>query len=615
VYRGNEGTAGFLNLPYGKYKLYVRYFNGVSERKEHYNVLEIEVKATWYLTSWAIMLYVLLFILICCVAIRIFFAIYHRKQAQLAARIREQQQEQQFKDRLEFFTNITHEFCTPLTIIQGVCDILKKKNGGNAEMGKYVETLHTNTSHLNTLVQELLDFRQIEEGAFRKINVRMAPINSIIRRWSSSYEEIAANNDIRFSVSVVPQDLLWSTDTSCLGKILTNLISNAFKYTPVGGEVRISAEVFNDHLHISVYNTGMGMSEEEKKSIFNRYEILNDMSRNGYRDMSERHGLGLAICQKMVEILNGTITVDSVKGEYARFEVVLPSLKPKQNDAAALESADEKMPVVDLPENATPKVMLSETKLKMLVVDDNKEILRFYKDLLSDEYSISSATSVGEAMHQIETNQPNIIITDIMMPDQSGVDFIGMVRGNRYTEHIPIIVVSAKVRETDQVEGIEKGADAYITKPFSGAVLKSMVKRIVDRERSARNYYTSPESAYIKHEGMVISNADKEFLDSVLKIISENIEDEDALRPAEIASKLGIDPRTLYRKFKKISPLTPNDFVKNYRYNLATKLLRTTDLSIQEIIYKVGVSNKTSFYADFKKLYGMTPTEYRNQKE
>lgn len=602
---GTEPTVTFTNLPPGHYTLRVRYQGDAFDASEAEHVLGINVRAPWYATKWAYMGAGVLLLLLVSGGIVQSRRIYQRKRREMEKRLRSQQQQQLYADRTEFFTNITHELCSPLTMILGLCNILRKdlNETERKKLDRYIDSLQLHSRHLNELVQEILDFRKMEEGGFRNIRVQPVKMEYAFDRWVNSYSEIARDNEITFRTSVNPPDLKWNTDISCLGKIITNLTSNAFKYTPVKGEIDISVTTDgNDYLLLSVYNTGAGISPDDQKDLFNRYKVFHNVDHNGYRDMASRHGLGLFICHELVERLGGEVEVESRENEYTRFTVRLPRLEVTRQalspGAGAVQPHGDTFSTAGRPE--------------ILVVDDNPDILWLVSDILSDHYNVVGAGNAADAFAVINHKVPSLIITDLMMPDTDGIEFILKLRAHKFAKTLPILILTAKVSEKDKIMGYNIGADAYLTKPFTPEFLKVVVERLLQRKKSDKDYYRSSESAVTLQDGVEISNEEKEFFDRLKQIIADNIEDESKLRPADLAREVGVDVRTLYRKFKKYTPYTPNEFVKNYRYAYAARLLLTTNLTIQEIIYRVGLTNKTVFYADFKKAYGMTPKEYRD---
>lgn len=611
--KSNE--ISFTKLPYGNYTLKVRYKNDVYDSNAREYLLPLKILPPWYLSAWAIAVYILLAILLAGVLVYWINRRIAEKQQQVARKIHEEQKEKLYEAKLNIFANITHELCTPLTLINGVGDYIQAyaENTSDNKLKRYIRILRDNVASLNELIQEILDFRKIEEAGLNYFSIRRISVPDIIRRQYESFTPIAEQNGIKFVLSL-PDQLYWNTDPTGLKKILVNLISNAFKYSDEAGEIRISATTENESLVIRVYNSGKGISETDLKTIFDRYRILGDLEGNNYTQTTSRNGLGLFICHSIVQSLHGTIDVKSEEGRFAEFIVRLPHLEAEEEEAEPENEEPETVPVLSSPidETGLPGIVSPENKPCVLVVDDNKDIVWLIKESLSEAYTIVEAYGVEEAIRLMEKQTPALIITDIMMPEIDGMELISRVKSDKFTRHIPLIVVSARISEHDQAEGLDLGADAYLTKPFSAVVLRSVVNRLMTSKKELKDYYYSPESAYEQSGGQLIHQEDKEFMDAVTAIIRENL-DKETLRLELIAEKMGMNTRSLYRRFKKISPLTPSDFIKDYRFSYAAQLLVTTNLSVQEIIYKVGISNRSYFYREFAAKYNQTPTEYRNK--
>jgi signal transduction histidine kinase/DNA-binding response OmpR family regulator len=607
-----DNEVVFTKLPYGNYVLKVRYKNDVfdSDAKEYF--LHIRVLPPWYRGSWAMIAYGLVLATIC---LGIVYWLRRRiveKQAEVARKIREEQKEKLYEAK--FFANITHELCTPLTLINGVNDYIKISADrlADGKLEKYARILGENVTNLNELIQEILDIRKIEEVGFSHIQIKRVSVSSLIRKQCESFIPVAEQNGINFTFSDVDKPVYWNTDVPSLKKIIRNLVSNAFKYTEQKGTIDVSVRIENESLIIKVYNTGKGIAEADLKTIFDRFHILGDLDGNNYTQMTSRNGLGLFICHSMVQLLRGEINVESKEGESAGFIVTLPYLEVEEMDLD--EQADEEVPVVQpVAAEATAETTGNIGNPVILVVDDNRDIVWLIKETLSSEYAVREAFNAEEALALMDQQTPDLIITDIMMPSMDGFALISRIKSDKFTRHIPLIVVSAKVSESEQAEGLDLGADVYLTKPFSSVVLHSVVNRLMANKKELKDYYYSPESAYEQSGGQLIHQEDKEFMDSVTAIIKENLA-QDTLRPELIADKLGMNTRALYRRFKKISPLTPSDFIKDYRMMHAARLLVTTNLSVQEIIYQVGISNKSYFYREFSAKYGVTPGEYRRMQ-
>lgn len=602
-----DNEVAFTKLPYGNYVLKVRYKNDVfdSDAKEYF--LHIRVLPPWYRSSWAMIAYGLLLAAACSGIVYWLRRRIVEKQVEVARKIREEQKEKLYEAKLNFFANITHELCTPLTLINGVNDYIKTsaERLADGKLEKYARILGENVTNLNELIQEILDIRKIKEVGFSHIHIKQVSVSGLIRKQCESFVPVAERNGIDFTFSEADKPVYWNTDVPSLKKIIRNLVSNAFKYTEQKGAIDVSVRIENDSLIIKVYNTGKGIAEADLKTIFDRFQILGDLDGNNYTQMTSRNGLGLFICHSMVQLLRGEIRVESKEGESAEFIVTLPYLEAEETDSDG--QAGEEVPVV------AAETEVNTGNPVILVVDDNRDIVWLIKETLSSEYVVREAFNAEEALALMEQQTPDLIITDIMMPSMDGFALISRIKSDKFTRHIPVIVVSAKVSENEQAEGLDLGADAYLTKPFSSVVLHSVVNRLMANKKELKDYYYSPESAYKQSGGQLIHQEDKEFMDSVTAIIKENLA-QDTLRPELIADKLGMNTRALYRRFKKISPLTPSDFIKDYRMIYAAQLLVTTNLSVQEIIYQVGISNKSYFYREFSAKYGVTPGQYRQMQ-
>lgn len=609
-----DNKVAFTKLPYGNYVLKVRYKNDVFDSDINVYSLKIRVLPPWYRSPWAIIVYTLLLAGVCWRLVYWQHRRIMKKQAFESWKFREEQKEKLYEAKLNFFANITHELCTPLTLINGVNDYIKTsaERLADGKLGKYARILGENVTSLNELIQEILDIRKIEDVGFNRIQVKRVSVSGLIRKQCESFMPVAEQNGINFTFSDVEKPVYWNTDVPSLKKIIRNLVSNAFKYTEQKGTIDVSVRIENDSLIIKVYNTGKGIAEADLKTIFDRFQILGDLDGNNYTQMTSRNGLGLFICHSMVQLLRGEIRVVSKEGESAEFTVTLPYLEAEETDSD--EQADERVPVVQpTVSEATAETETNIGNPVILVVDDNRDIVWLIKEMLSSEYVIREAFNAKEALALMERQTPDLIITDIMMPGVDGFELISRIKSDKFTRHIPLIIVSAKVSENEQAEGLELGADAYLPKPFSPVVLRSVVNRLIARKKELKDYYYSPESAYEQSGGQLIHQEDKEFMDSVTAIVKENLA-QDTLRPEFIADKLGMNTRALYRRFKKISPLTPSDFIKDYRMMHAAQLLVTTNLSVQEIIYQVGISNKSYFYREFSAKYGVTPGQYRQMQ-
>jgi len=618
ISNGASPTITFNHMNHGTYNLNVKYVNRATGIESDPYLVKLIVKAPWYLTGFAKFIYLLIILGIAAVILMSYLRRQKEKQEKQMLHLEQAHKEEVYEEKLRFFTNITHEFCTPLTLIYGPCERIMEYIGSDDYIKRYVGLIQTNAKRLNNLIQELIDFRRIETG-HKSIKVRKVGVSELCTETYDSFSELAERNSINYINDIKP-DIVWNSDYSCLKKILNNLISNAFKYTNPGGTIKIGVEETDGRLHISVYNTGKGIREEDKKRIFNRYTVLDNVEQNAIKGISSRNGLGMAICHSMVDMLHGKISIDSEVGKFAEFIVVLPQLTVTESIESQSTATDYKDDhdssctdnTESTEEKHTPAKQINEGA-RILVVDDNKEILTLLRDSLT-QYNVVTAENADEGIVILKETPPDLIISDIMMPGTDGTEFARQVKGNKHTMHIPLVLLSAKTSNDEKIKGIEAGADAYIGKPFSVSYLKAIVKRLLENREYLKEYYNSSASTFEFSGGKLMHREEKDFLTKVTDFIDAHIDDND-LSAEQIALHLKTGSRNLYRKFKEVGEVSPNDFIKNHRIHYAAKLLLTTSLTVQEIIYRCGFTNRSHFYKEFSKRYNTTPKEYRSANQ
>lgn len=609
--RSNE--AQFTNIPPGSYVLRVRYDDGINSDENLTQSIHITILPPWYQTLTARIIYVLLLIGAGFGIFRYIRWKYERRKASIARRLKDKYKEEMYEGKLRFFTNITHEFCTPLTLIYGPCERILHSEHSNDFIKKYAQIIKSNTERLNSLIQEVIDFRRMETGN-QKCRIQELNISELANGIIESFDELAEQNRIHMETDISP-DINWRSDHSGFTKILNNLISNAFKYTPENGTIRISIKKAADKLCLKVYNTGKGISKESIPLIFNRYSVLDDVKENSIKGLSSRNGLGLAICQSMVELLQGSIEVESEVNQYAEFIVTLPllditdkaeSAPAEQNRPKQTENKAEIVPDENIDYEKEP----NQPEATILIIDDNKELLWMLKDILSDEYTILTAENGEEGLELLKQSTPDLIITDIMMPKIDGITLTRQLKSNKHTVHIPLVILSAKNTTDEKIEGIESGADAYIPKPFNTQYLRTIIRQLIKKQEELKQYYNSAASGFDFSCGQLLQNEDKDFLQTAINLINENLDNAN-FGPEELSDAMKTSTRNLYRKFKNLDQPTPKDFIKDLRLSHAAKLLLTTTLTIQEVMYKTAFANRSHFYKEFAKRYNQTPKEYR----
>lgn len=609
---GTSASAIFSNLAPGQYTLLVKYKNNMNGKECEPQTLLIQITPPWYLSNWAYILYFILIALFCILTVYRIVHQYRRKQHRMIEKLNREKKEEVYESKLRFFTNITHEFCTPLTLIYGPCEKILAYPQSDSYIRKYGKMIQQNTEKLNGLILELLEFRRLETG-HKMLSIQRLSVSDKLRNIAESFCELAENKNLNYRLDIEP-DIEWNTDISCFSKIVNNLISNAFKYTPEEGNITIGLKVENQLLTLNISNSGKGIAKENLAKIFDRYKILDSFEMNG---KNSRNGLGLAICKNMVTLLNGEINVSSIQNEITTFTVTLPELSPTAQEAETPQKVYETGPLntntepMELEQTA---VNFDTSKHTVMIIDDDPSMLWFVSEIFVDKYNVLSFNNAAEAFASLELKQPDLIISDVMMPEIDGLSFAQKIKQNKLWSHIPLILLSALHHEDDQVKGIEAGAEVYVTKPFNVKYLEKVVYRLIKRESDLKEYYSSIFSSFKVENGNCIHKEDQEFLDKVIETIEKNITNPD-LSVELLSSDLGYSTRQFYRKLKPITDKSPADIIKEYRLTMAERLLLTKNYTIEEIMDKTGFNNRGTFYKLFSQRFGMPPRQYREQQK
>lgn len=603
ISNGPNRQLTFTKLDFGKNTLKVKYRNLETGAESGEYVMNIEIKAPWYLSALAKLIYILVIAMIVLVIVRFYYM-----------RQNEKQKNEVYESKLKFFSNISHELFTPLTLIYGTGERMLADDDTDPETRKHINLIMSNTERLNSLIQDLVDFRKIESGN-KKVKIVNVDASAAANEIYNSFSVIAEQNGIDF-VKDIPAHLKFNTDYESLVRIISNLVSNAFKYTPADGTVKLHVYEDDNNLKIEIYNTGKGISEIDRKKIFNRYTILDNVEKNATKGLSSRNGLGLAICHSLVEMLDGRIDIESEVGSYALFRVSLPQ-KPLTS-VTDEDDADEKTVLIEseneIDGEGIPSIVLpSHGKANILVIDDNPGILDLLSETLT-EYNIIQAMSAADGLKMLKSFNIDLIITDVMMPDNDGVSLTRNIKGNKHTMHIPIIILSAKHSNSEKVKGLAAGADVYVGKPFQLSYLRAVIYRLLEKQQTMKEFYNTSASAYGYANGRLQDKESTDFIDKITTYIDANIENE-KLNAETIAEHMQMGVRNLYRKFKDIELPPPNEFIKAHKLSIAAKLLVTTSFTVQEVIYRSGFNNRSHFYREFQRQFGMPPKDYRTKNK
>lgn len=618
IHLGTSNTIVLSNLPKGDYVLKVRCSNADKLWGDNYYSLPIKMLPPWWASNFAYLCYAVLFVLILLLVKRF---VKYQYTVRNNIRLKEQEKEKMeeiHQAKLRFFTNIAHEFSNSLTLIYGPCEQLLRTHAADGVTRKYINTIKSNSERMQSLIQQLIDFRKAETGHL-KLEIEKVDIAELIKFVVDNFMNVLEKKRIRFNLSFSDTDIIWQTDRDSIEKIVFNLVSNAVKYTPDDEKIDLKVEINDNQLLILVTNTGVGIKPEFQRNIFDRFEVLERFEKQVSKGLDTRNGIGLALCKNIVEVLHGTIDVESDGDTFTTFKVKLPMQNMGEQYSDTLQTKNATPNVTIEPDeekvNVKERIAIPDVQKEglVLVIDDEKEIRELLNDFLSDKYEVAEAANGQEAIELMRIRMPILIICDIIMPVMNGVEFVKTMKQQELTRHIPIIFLSTKGTVENQIEGLEVGADAYLSKPFHPRHLEALVENMLHRNKAILDYSESAHAALEQFEGKLIHKEDKELMLLITKTIQEQIDNED-LTLDFIASQTAHSKMQLYRKMKEITGLTPTEYIRTLRLKQSEKLLKTTNKTVQEIMYNCGFNNKAYFYREFAKKYHLTPKEYRNQK-
>ncbi len=614
---GNRNVISLTNVPRGRYSLYMKWTNSDGVWSQPVHAIDIRVKPVWWQSNLALIIYGVLSVLFI-----LFVRSYNLKRQSLQQNILIRKNEEELhENRLTFFTNIAHEFLTPLTLIVGPAQKMAESSTLEGKNQKYMHMIQRNASRLLFLTQQLLEFRKAEYDHLKN-TVRHFDLVGLIEQIAELFDDWALDKNITYKLDI-PAEMDGWFDKDKLEKIVFNLMSNAFKYTPVNGEVQLKCKIESGKLTISVTNTGQGIPKEKMESLFDRF-FLSDSNKSPDTEMF-RTGIGLAYIKKLVTVLKGDIQVESVPNAETVFTILIPCSKEafaeKEIDPETapvlishhlkniLEETGDKAAAV--PKKISALESVEDGRKKILVVEDEKEIHAYLADLLADKYTLITAYNGQEALDSIEKELPDIIISDVMMPVMDGVDLCKKVKTDLRTCHIPFIMLTAKNSVEHRIEGLESGANSYIPKPFYPDHLLVRIQKLLEEKDLILKHFTQ-DTLVENLPAIPINNDEKAFIKSIIELVRQNVDSEN-LDSAFIEKTLGISTSQLYRKTKEIFGLSPGDLIRTIRLKYAAELLRKNVLTVSEVCYKSGFNNRSYFYREFKKVYNTTPKNYQLQ--
>ena len=613
----------YTNLDPGKYTLHVASINEKSGQSLEEITMQLVIASPWYDTWWAWIIYVTAFI--ACVFYYVYSKIAKRTLALSLEkeRFEKQQIKQLNQEKLVFFTNVSHEFRTPLTLIISHIDILLQKYSLNPSIYNQITKIRKNAQQMNKLISELLEFRKLEQN-YGTIQIKQQDIIVFLKEIYLSFVDYAQQRNINYEFKLPELSVLCWFEPQLMEKVFFNLLSNAFKYTSDKGNIILSGEITNSDIKINITDTGIGISEQDKDKIFARFFQADNQEKKG--SLFSGTGIGLALTRTIVEKHHGEITVKSVVGEGSTFTVRLPRRKDVfLNDKnvqfytqdSESDIIPDSMPVfVDEGNSPIELIETKDTENKthtVLLVEDNDELLQVLKELFEPFYKIICAHDGKEGLSQIYENSPDLVISDVMMPEMTGTEMCLQIKNNIDLCHIPVILLTALNSTEQNIEGLSRGADDYITKPFHAQLLLARANNLICSRLLMQHQFDKKPMSEIDLAS--INPLDKDLLKRASQVIEQHIDDTEFDIPA-LCKEVGVGRSLLYTKFKALTGMTPNNFLLNYRLKHAATLLKQyPDLPIAEVSDRSGFNAPVYFSRCFKNQFGCTPQNYRKEKK
>ena len=620
-----QNELAFSHMAPGRYKYRIKAIcNGYETPVKEFTII---VHPAWYASIWAKLFYLLLLI----AAIMLYLR--HRKRQMEDQLILQQHihAEEMGEAKIKFFMNISHEIRTPLTLIITPLLSLIKEDKEPHRQGIY-EIIRKNSERILHLINQMMDLRKIDKG---QMVMRMCKTDmvSFINEEYDLFKQQAIAKSIDFEYQHDCEELPVWIDRNNFDKVIINTLSNAFKFTPTAGHILLSLTHTDHHAYISIKDSGIGIPKDKLETIFQRfYQTPDDPN-----DRNVGTGIGLDLTRSLVELHYGTISARNNEGEKgskfehgSEFIIRIPlgkdhlkpeeiieeeEMKKEQNNELAETEQEEQLaenndqPAETLNNSDTTPASAKGAKAEIVIVEDEEDIQEYLKAQLSSDFKIRTYPNGKVALNEILKNKPDLVISDIMMPEMDGTTLCAKLKSNINTNDVPIILLTAKSREEDQLEGLQTGADAYILKPFNMDILHRNIINLLTVRRTLRNKFTGNESQNHQVEQIEMQTPDNSLMQRVMEVINENINDSD-LSVDMIAQKVGISRVHLHRKMKELTNQTPHSFIRNIRLQQAAKLLKDGKQSITEVMYACGFSNSASFSTMFKNLYGCSPREY-----
>ena len=610
-YETTHLEANYSNLKPGHYLFKVRAANNDGRWSDEVSTVEIRVLPMWWQTLAARMLWVVLALGAVGGVIAAIFGRMKMKVQLRLERLERESVERLSQEKIRFYINLSHELRTPLTLILSPLQEIRDHGTSDKYVATRLNYIRRNSLKLLHIVNQLLDYRKAELGMFR-MRVAVQDVDAIVAEVFSMFEEVAQNRDMDYILSSDLRGELRPVDRMFLEMMLTNLLSNAFKFTPDGGIIRVALQRGEGCFRIQVRDSGIGITPEQQKHIFERFYQVNESSAGA--------GIGLAIVQRIVVLHQGTITLRSEPNRYSEFTITLSDDMESYPDEKRARENDVRATIIRDAEKFLPEewsgdgsgqlpVEASEEGKRgtILVAESNPDVARYIAEHFRARYHVVPVSDGSEAQERLKTLEPDLIIADRMLPGIDGLKLCQAVKQNIRTCHIPVVILASEGSLEEQITGIEAGADSYLPMPLSISLLSAKVQNLLKARYRMRHHYS--DDTEIDPDKITSNSMDGEFLKKAIRIVEENMDNEE-FSSNDFSKALCMSRSNLHLKMKSITGESATKFIRKIRFNHACKLLLDRKYSISEISTMVGFYSPSYFATSFKKHVGCLPTEY-----
>lgn len=596
----------YNNLRYGTYAFHVRSTNRECSDVDNEKTLVIIVERPWWFTWWAFLLYAIAIIGLISLIVYIFNTYNELRQ--------KVQVEQQVTDiKLRFFTNISHELRTPLTLIVAPVENILQTERISQSVRSQLEIVQSNSQRMLRMVNQLLEFRKVQNQKM-KLKVRKTLLSELVNETCANFQKEAYDKHIHFEIENNAADSTVWVDRGRMDTILWNLLSNAFKFTPAGKNIRVVIDSKPGFVTLAVQDEGIGIAPEKRSVLFERFSSNNELNNSN----ATGTGIGLNLTKELVDLHHGHIEVDSEVGKGTTVTILLHTGKEHfDQDVEFIEG--EELPIVDHPTESSFENKLEQlaqepqdNRRTILVVDDSQDMQQFLVGIFNRDYNVESASDGAEAEEIIRSKHIDIVVTDLMMPNVDGLELTQFIKKNPDTDYIPVILLTAKTAIESRLQALQFGADDYVTKPFEPEYLRARVQNILAQrthlEQSYRQRLMRLEPQ--KADEPVPGDA---FLAKLLDVMDKQM-DNNTLTVDELVEEMNMGRTVFFNKLKNLTGLSPVEFIREMRIKRAAQLLEDRKYNITEVTYMVGMNDSRYFSKCFKNTYGVTPSEYRKQR-